>query len=167
MCIRDRSRNDFNSKREYLYYLSSPYSFSINDGEIIGKHQGSYYYTIGQRKGLDIGGFEKPLFVIETDVQNNIIYVAMGDDHPGLFKKALFVQFSDIHWLRTDLSIQENEELEVLFRVRYRQPLQKGTIFMFKEGLYILFKKSISSVTAGQFVSWYLDDELIGSGVIN
>ena len=91
----------------------------------------------------------------------------MGDDHPGLFKKALFVQFSDIHWVRTDLSIQENEELEVLFRVRYRQPLQKGTIFMFKEGLYILFKKSISSVTAGQFVSWYLDDELIGSGVIN
>jgi len=161
------SRNDFNSKREYLYYLSSPYSFSINDGEIIGKHQGSYYYTIGQRKGLDIGGFEKPLFVIETDVQNNIIYVGMGDDHAGLFKKALFVQFSDIHWVRTDLSIQENEELEVLFRVRYRQPLQKGTIFMFNEGLYILFKKSISSVTPGQFVSWYLDDELIGSGVIN
>ena len=157
----------FNSKEEELQLLSSPYSFSSVDGQEIGEHNGAYYYTVGQRKGLNIGGFRDPLFVLQTDVSNNIIYVGMGESHPALFKKALFVSSNEIHWIREDLKIDENETMQIEFRIRYRQPLQSGTLYRFKKGLYILFDKPISSVTAGQFVSWYINDELIGSGIIN
>jgi len=157
----------FNSKEEELQLLSSPYSFSSVDGQEIGEHNGAYYYTVGQRKGLNIGGFKDPLFVVQTDVSNNIIYVGMGESHPALFKKALFVNSNEIHWIREDLKINENETMQIEFRIRYRQPLQSGTLYRFKKGLYILFDKPISSVTAGQFVSWYINDELIGSGIIN
>ena len=150
-----------------LAILSDPFSFSSDDGEVIGEHNGAYYFTIGQRKGLNIGGFKDPLFVIETDVSKNLVYVGMGESHPALFRKALFVNSNDIHWVREDLEIYENESLKVQFRIRYRQPLQSGTIYNFKKGLYILFENPISSVTSGQFVSWYIKDELIGSGVIN
>tara|TARA_B100001175_G_scaffold317939_1_gene337918 strand:+ start:7040 stop:8227 length:1188 start_codon:yes stop_codon:yes gene_type:complete len=159
--------NLLNSKEEELELLSSPFSFSSNDGQEIGEHNGAYYYTVGQRKGLNIGGFREPLFVIQTDVSKNIIYVGMGESHPALFKKALFVNSNEIHWIREDLKIYENETMEVKFRIRYRQPLHTATLFMFKKGLYMLFDKPISSVTSGQFVSWYLDDELIGSGIIS
>ena len=157
----------FNSKEEELQLLSSPYSFSSSDGQEIGEHNGAYYYTVGQRKGLNIGGFRDPLFVLQTDVSNNIIYVGMGESHHALFKKALFVCSNEIHWIREDLKIDENETMQIEFRIRYRQPLQSGTLYRFKKGLYILFDKPISSVTAGQFVSWYINDELIGSGIIN
>ena len=146
--------------------MSSPFSFSPDNGEVIGEHHGSYYFTVGQRKGLNIGGFKNPLFVLETDVKNNIIYVGMGDEHPGLYKKALFVNRHEIHWIREDLSIKEGDQLDVLFRIRYRQPLQKGKIYLFKEGLFIEFYHPLSSVSSGQFVSWYIRDELVGSGVI-
>ena len=159
--------NEVKSKEKQLELLSSPFSFSSDDGEEIGEHHGAYYYTVGQRKGLNIGGFSEPLFVLETDVSKNIIYVGMGESHPALYKKALFVKSNDIHWIREDLKINENETMNVEFRIRYRQPLQSGTIYRFKKGLYILFDKPISSVTSGQFVSWYIDDELIGSGTIN
>ena len=159
--------NEVKSKEKELELLSSPFSFSSDDGEEIGEHHGAYYYTVGQRKGLNIGGFSEPLFVIETDVSKNIIYVGMGESHPALYKKALFVKSNEIHWIREDLKINENETMNVEFRIRYRQPLQSGTIYRFKKGLYILFHKPISSVTSGQFVSWYIDDELIGSGTIN
>ena len=159
--------NEIKSKEKELELLSSPFSFSSDDGEEIGEHHGAYYYTVGQRKGLNIGGFSEPLFVLETDVSKNIIYVGMGESHPALYKKALFVKSNEIHWIREDLKINENETMNVEFRIRYRQPLQSGTIYRFKKGLYILFDKPISSVTSGQFVSWYIDDELIGSGTIN
>ncbi len=159
--------NEVKSKEKELELLSSPFSFSSDDGEEIGEHHGAYYYTVGQRKGLNIGGFSEPLFVLETDVSKNIIYVGMGESHPALYKKALFVKSNEIHWIREDLKINENETMNVEFRIRYRQPLQFGTIYRFKKGLYILFDKPISSVTSGQFVSWYIDDELIGSGTIN
>ena len=159
--------NEVKSKEKELELLSSPFSFSSDDGEEIGEHHGAYYYTVGQRKGLNIGGFSEPLFVLETDVSKNLIYVGMGESHPALYKKALFVKSNEIHWIREDLKINENETMNVEFRIRYRQPLQSGTIYRFKKGLYILFDKPISSVTSGQFVSWYIDDELIGSGTIN
>ena len=159
--------SEVKSKEQELELLSEPFSFSSKDGEEIGQHNGAYYYTVGQRKGLNIGGFSEPLFVIETDVSQNIIYVGMGESHPALFKKALFVSKNEIHWIREDLMINENQKLKVDFRIRYRQPLQSGTIYSFKKGLYILFDNPISSVTSGQFVSWYIDDELIGSGTIN
>ena len=159
--------NEVKSKEKELELLSAPFSFSPDDGEEIGEHNGAYYYTVGQRKGLNIGGFSEPLFVLETDVSKNIIYVGMGESHPGLFKRALFVSSNEIHWIREDLKINENETMNINFRIRYRQPLQSGTVYRFKKGLYILFNKPISSVTSGQFVSWYIDDELIGSGTIN
>ena len=155
------------SKEQELELLSAPFSFSAQDGDEIGQHNGAYYFTVGQRKGLNIGGFKEPLFVIETDVINNVVYVGMGEKHPALFKMALFVNSKDIHWVRDDLKIKNNQSLEVDFRVRYRQPLQSGTIYKYDEGLYLLFKKPVSSVTSGQFVCWYIDEELIGSGVIN
>ena len=159
--------NEVKSKEKELELLSAPFSFSPDDGEEIGEHNGAYYYTVGQRKGLNIGGFSEPLFVLETDVSKNIIYVGMGESHPALFKRALFVSSNEIHWIREDLKINENQTMNIIFRIRYRQPLQSGTIYRFKKGLYILFDKPISSVTSGQFVSWYIDDELIGSGTIN
>lgn len=159
--------NEVKSKEKELELLSAAFSFSPDDGEEIGEHNGAYYYTVGQRKGLNIGGFSEPLFVLETDVYKNIIYVGMGESHPALFKKALFVNSNEIHWIREDLKINENETMNINFRIRYRQPLQSGTVYRFKKGLYILFNKPISSVTSGQFVSWYIDGELIGSGTIN
>ena len=159
--------NEVKSKEKQLELLSSPFSFSSDYGEEIGEHHGAYYYTVGQRKGLNIGGFSEPLFVLETDISKNLIYVGMGKSHPALYKKALFVKSNEIHWIREDLKINENETMNVEFRIRYRQPLQSGTIYRFKKGLYILFDKPISSVTSGQFVSWYIEDELIGSGTIN
>ena len=159
--------NEVISKEKELELLSASFSFSPDDGEEIGEHNGAYYYTVGQRKGLNIGGFSEPLFVVETDVSKNIIYVGMGESHPALFKKALFVNTNEIHWIREDLKINENETMNINFRIRYRQPLQSGTVYRFKKGLYILFNKPISSVTSGQFVSWYIDGELIGSGTIN
>ena len=159
--------NEVKSKEKELELLSAPFSFSPDDGEEIGEHNGAYYYTVGQRKGLNIGGFSEPLFVLETDVSKNIIYVGMGESHPALFKGALFVSSNEIHWIREDLKINENQTMNIIFRIRYRQPLQSGTVYRFKKGLYILFDKPISSVTSGQFVSWYIDNELIGSGIIN
>ena len=159
--------NEVISKEKELELLSASFSFSPDDGEEIGEHNGAYYYTVGQRKGLNIGGFSEPLFVVETDVSKNIIYVGMGESHPALFKKALFINSNEIHWVREDLKINENETMNINFRIRYRQPLQSGTVYRFKKGLYILFDKPISSVTSGQFVSWYIEDELIGSGIIN
>jgi len=159
--------NEVKSKEKELELLSAAFSFSPDDGEEIGEHNGAYYYTVGQRKGLNIGGFSEPLFVLETDVSKNIIYVGMGESHPALFKRALFVSSNEIHWIREDLKINENQTMNIIFRIRYRQPLQSGTIYRFKKGLYILFDKPISSVTSGQFVSWYIDNELIGSGIIN
>ena len=110
---------------------------------------------------------EKPLFVISTDVENNIVYTGQGDDHPGLYRKALFVFNTDIHWIRTDKELKSGESCDYLVRIRYRQPLQKASIFKFDEGLYILFGEPQRGITAGQFAAWYDKDELCGSGVIN
>ena len=160
-------KEDFDNIQEKLEFLSLPYQFSKSEGEVIGNHSGAHFFTIGQRKGLNIGGYDKPLFVLSTDIVNNIVYVGMGDKHPGLYKRALFVKNSDIHWIREDLKLSENHSLIVKFRIRYRQPLKKGTIYKFRDGIYILFKNPISSVTPGQFVTWYIKDELIGSGIIS
>ena len=163
----DKEESDFESNKSYLEFLCSPKNFSETDGEFIGYHNGAFFYTVGQRKGLDIGGFKEPLFVLAKDIDKNILYVGMGSDHPALFKKALFISKKDIHWVRDDLNIQPNQNMEVYFRVRYRQPLEKGKIFMYSNGLFILFDRPISSIASGQFASWYIENELIGSGVIS
>ena len=163
----NKEESDFESNKSYLEFLCSPKNFSETDGEFIGYHNGAFFYTVGQRKGLDIGGFKDPLFVLKKDIDKNILYVGMGSDHPALFKKALFISKKDIHWVRNDLTIEPNQSMEVYFRVRYRQPLEKGKIFMYSNGLFILFDRPISSIASGQFASWYIENELIGSGVIS
>ena len=163
----NKEESDFESNKSYLESLCTPQIFSETDGKYIGDHNGAFFYTVGQRKGLDIGGFKDPLFVIMKDIDKNILYVGMGSDHPALFKKALFISKKDIHWVRDDLTLEPNETMEVYFRVRYRQPLETGKIFMYKSGLFILFDRPISSIASGQFASWYIENELIGSGVIS
>jgi tRNA-specific 2-thiouridylase len=143
------------------------FSYNPSDGKVIGVHQGAYYFTKGQRKGLSVGGNEFPLFVLDTDVVNNIVYVGQGKKHPGLFSSSLLINKDDEHWLRSDLSISLNESLEVEARIRYRQPLQKAILFKNTYGLDIRFLNPQSAITAGQFVAWYIKGELIGSGVIS
>ena len=163
----DKEESDFESNKSYLEFLCTPKNFSETDGKYIGDHNGAFFYTVGQRKGLDIGGFKDPLFVLTKDIDKNILYVGMGSDHPALFKKALFISKKDIHWVRNDLTLEPNQTMEIYFRVRYRQPLEKGKIFMYRNGLFILFDRPISSIASGQFASWYIENELIGSGVIS
>lgn len=143
-----------------------PFPYKPWNGEIIGEHNGAHFYTIGQRKGLNIGGHREPLFVIGTDVHRNIVYVGEGQDHPGLFRPGLFVAPDDMHWIRTDLQMQANEKQEFDIRIRYRQPLEKGTIHLKDEGAYFIFENEQRGITSGQFAAWYLNNELIGSGVI-
>ena len=146
--------------------LCSPFPYKPWNGKVVGEHNGAHYYTIGQRKGLNIGGYEKPLFVLATDVVRNIIYVGEGKDHPGLYRPGLFIPKEDIHWIRPDLVMADGEERDFLLRIRYRQPLERGRMIMKSEGAYILFNDEQRGITSGQFAAWYLDDELIGSGVI-
>ena len=147
--------------------LAEPVIYSEKDGKIAGTHQGAQFYTIGQRHGLNIGGHKNPLFVIATDVESNIIYVGEGQDHPGLYRKGLRIDNSDIHWIRPEMAMTEGEERDYLVRIRYRQPLQQARLLRRSDGLYIIFETPQRGVTAGQFAAWYsTDGELQGSGVI-
>jgi tRNA-specific 2-thiouridylase len=150
-----------------LASISAPYPLDPSYGKIVGEHNGAHYYTIGQRKGLNIGGHAKPLFVIGTDTAQNIIYMGMGEDHPGLYRKGLFIPNADEHWIRPDLALQEGESKTYFARVRYRQKLEPCILHKRNEGLYIIFDKPQRSITPGQFAAWYDQEELIGSGVIN
>ncbi len=146
---------------------TAPFHYNPKDGNIVGKHRGAHFYTIGQRKGLNVGGKEKPLFVIATDIENNIVYTGQGENHPGLYRKALFIQENEIHWIRPDLSLKTGSSGSYLVRIRYRQPLQSATIYKPENGLIIFFEKAQRGITPGQFAAWYSGDELIGSGVID
>ncbi len=157
----------FNSQIDQLKHLSKKYSYSPNDGKVVGKHQGAHYFTKGQRKGLAVGGTPEPLFVIDTDVEENIIYTGQGKDHPGIYRQGLFIAKDEVHWVRRDLEIGENEELKVKARIRYRQPLQEAILYQTANGMYIIFEEPQASITEGQFVAWYKNEELLGSGVIS
>ena len=140
--------------------------YQSTDGKIVGTHQGAHFFTIGQRKGLAVGGTPEPLFVIDTNVDENIVYVGQGKDHPGLLRKALKVNTDDVHWVRDDLKIASGETMKMMARIRYRQPLQKATLILQADGLYVRFDQPQSAIASGQFVAWYQDAELLGSGVI-
>jgi tRNA-specific 2-thiouridylase len=146
---------------------TKPYQYTPKSGKKIGEHQGAHFYTIGQRKGLGIGGTGEPVFIIETDTVNNTIYVGKGENHPGLYRQGLFIKNKDIHWLREDLKLDLDKSVEYQCRIRYRQPLVKAFLHKKKEGLYIIFKEKQRAVARGQFAAWYQKDELIGSGVID
>lgn len=156
----------FECYEDELKYYTEKYHYSPTDGKVVGQHEGAHFFTIGQRKGLHVGGTVEPLFVIDTDTEKNIIYVGEGHAHPGLFRRTLFVKKEDIHWIRTDLALSLHQTMEVAVRIRYRQPLQKATLYLTDSGLYVDFSTAQSAITSGQFAAWYLDDELIGSGEI-
>ncbi|WDF47513.1 tRNA 2-thiouridine(34) synthase MnmA [Chryseobacterium sp. KACC 21268] len=156
----------FNSKLEELEYLSAKINYKKEDGKVIGKHQGAQFFTIGQSKGLGIGGHKDSCFIIQREMENNIIFVGEGKNFPGLFRKALKIENAELHWVREDLKLKNGESMEVMARIRYRQTLEKATIHQFEDGFYMEFENPQSAIAEGQFAAWYIDDELIGSGVI-
>ena len=154
----------FRSNRsDALEDLSSPFKYLPEMGKVLGKHNGAHYFTVGQRKGLAVGGTALPLFVIGVDTDHNLLYVGQGSDHPGLYRSALKIQKDELHWIRPDLA----GDLRVQARIRYRQPLQKASIIVKDDATYVKFDQPQSAITPGQFVAWYLENELVGSGVIS
>lgn len=145
---------------------ATPIHYQATDGKLMGSHDGAHYFTIGQRKGLAVGGTVEPLFVLATDTQTNTLFVGEGANHPGLYRKALHVAKQDVHWVREDLALPEGESMEVQARIRYRQPLVLATLYPNSQGLYVVFDQPQSAITPGQFVAWYRENELLGSGVI-
>ena len=158
---------EFSDQEEALRFNSQKFLYAPKDGKVVGKHQGAHYFTKGQRKGLAVGGTVEPLFVIDTDVEQNIIYTGEGKRHRGLYRNVLFVKADEIHWIREDLCLKIGEEMKVMARIRYRQPLEKASIYRSEDGLYVSLEEAQSAITEGQFVAWYQEDELLGSGVIS
>src|SRR5210317_584050 len=153
--------------RTTLVEKAAPFDFHPKHGFKRGKHNGAHYYTTGQRKGLSIGGSPLPLFVLGVNTTYNAIYVGQGEDHPGLYREALFIKSSELHWVREDLSLSIGESCAYDVRIRYRQPLVKATVYRTEEGAYILFESPEKAITPGQFAAWYSGEELIGSGTIS
>ena len=162
-----KEKPEFSSKLEELEYLSAKIHYKKSDGKVIGKHQGAQFYTIGQSKGLGIGGHKESCFLISRDMENNLVYVGEGRNFPGLFRKALKIDNSEVHWIREDLRLKNGESMEVMARIRYRQPLEKATLYQFEEGFFIEFEHPQSAIAEGQFAAWYVGEELLGSGVIS
>lgn len=149
-----------------LVALAEPFRYTVRDGKKIGVHNGAHFYTIGQRKGLGIGGRKESLFIIATDVKENVIYVGEGDAHPGLYRRALRILPEEVHWVESSERMQVGERHRYQVRIRYRQPLQQAEIICREEGLYILFDEPQRGIAAGQFAAWYDGEVLVGSGVI-
>ena len=147
--------------------LAEPYSYTVRDGKKIGTHNGAHFYTIGQRKGLGIGGRKESLFILATDVKENVIYVGEGDSHPGLYRKALKILPEEVHWVDGNDTMRVGESREYMVRIRYRQPLQQAELIYREDGLYLLFAQPQRGIAAGQFAAWYDGEVLVGSGVIN
>lgn len=157
----------FNTKEEELDFFATKFQYHQNDGKVVGKHQGAHYFTKGQRKGLAVGGTKEPLFVIETDVDENVIYTGEGKNHKGLYRSVLFVSNEEEHWIREDLALQPHETMQVQARIRYRQPLENAILYKVENGLFVEFENPQSAIQEGQFVAWYHEEELLGSGVIS
>lgn len=157
-------RQDFDE--EDTEEICKPYNYHPDSGTLIGHHMGAHNYTLGQRKGLNIGGKSEPLFIIATDTVNNIVYTGQGKEHPGLFRKGLFIPDPDVHWIRPDLEMQPGNERSYKVRIRYRQSLQKAKLIAKEKGLYIVFDRLQRGITPGQFAAWYDKEEVLGSGEI-
>ena len=164
--ISSSNNSSLSLKSDFSKELAFSYKYTPIDGKKIGNHNGAYFYTIGQRRGLSIGGTKKPLFVIKTDVKKNIIYVGEGKNHPGLYRKALRILKSEIHWVREDKKLMNGQSINYMTRIRYRQPLTSAKFIQYKDFLYVFFEEQQLSISAGQFIAWYNNDELIGSGTI-
>ena len=149
-----------------LAALAAPWRYTVRDGKKIGIHNGAPFYTIGQRKGLGIGGRKESLFILATDVESNTIYVGEGDAHPGLWRPALHIAPAEIHWLDPARAVPVGGQARFRVRIRYRQPLQEATLYVRDEGAFLLFDEPQRGIAPGQFAAWYDGDELVGSGVI-
>ena len=160
-------QTNFASQLDMLVYNSTKKTYNPSDGKLVGSHQGAHFFTKGQRKGLGVGGTPKPLFIIDTDVNENIVYTGQGKQHPGLLRRGLLVLGDEIHWVRKDLEIKEGEQLSVMARIRYRQPLEQATLYREANGLYVMFDSPQTAISEGQYVAWYKEEELLGSGVIS
>lgn len=156
----------FSTEEEKWKFLSRKFNYQKKQGKEVGHHQGAHYFTTGQRKGLAVGGTPQPLFVLDTDVKENIIYTGQGSDHPGLWRQGLYIRQEEIHWVREDLTLKAGESLKVKARIRYRQPLEEAELHQTEHGLYAIFDRPQKSITEGQFAAWYIENELLGSGVI-
>jgi len=157
----------FANKEEELKHLATKFTYNKTDGKFVGTHQGAHYFTKGQRKGLNVGGTKEALYVIETDVEENVIYTGEGKQHPGLYRNVLFVANEEIHWIREDLTLKPGETMQVEARIRYRQAVEQATLYKVDSGLYVEFENKQSAIQEGQFVAWYKNEELLGSGVIS
>ena len=145
---------------------SEPFRYTVRDGKKIGTHNGAHFYTIGQRKGLGIGGRKESLFVLATDVKENVIYVGEGDSHPGLYRSVLRIKPEEVHWVDPTQRMTEGERRRYDVRIRYRQALQGAELVAQGDGMYLLFDEPQRGVAAGQFAAWYDGEVLVGSGVI-
>ena len=157
----------FETKLDELKYLSKKIKYQKEDGKVIGKHQGAQFFTIGQSKGLGIGGHKESCFIIDRDMENNILFVGEGKNFPGLYRKALKINNDEVHWVREDLRLKNGESMNVKARIRYRQPLEDAVLYQYKEGFFIEFENPQSAIAEGQFAVWYQGEELLGSGVIS
>ncbi len=156
----------FETKLDELEYLSKKIKYQKEDGKVIGKHQGAQFFTIGQSKGLGIGGHKESCFIIDRDMENNILFVGEGKNFPGLYRKALKINNDEVHWVREDLRLKNGESMNVKARIRYRQPLEDAVLYQYKDGFFIEFENPQSAIAEGQFAAWYQGEELLGSGVI-
>ena len=157
----------FETKLDELKYLSKKIKYQKEDGKVIGKHQGAQFFTIGQSKGLGIGGHKESCFIIDRDMENNILFVGEGKNFPGLYQKALKINNDEVHWVREDLRLKNGESMNVKARIRYRQPLEDAVLYQYKDGFFIEFENPQSAIAEGQFAAWYQGEELLGSGVIS
>jgi hypothetical protein len=157
----------FETKLDELKYLSKKIKYQKEDGKVIGKHQGTQFFTIGQSKGLGIGGHKESCFIIDRDMENNILFVGEGKNFPGLYRKALKINNDEVHWVREDLRLKKGESMNVKARIRYRQPLEDAVLYQYEEGFFIEFENPQSAIAEGQFAAWYQGEELLGSGVIS
>jgi len=157
----------FETKLDELKYLSKKIKYQKEDGKVIGKHQGAQFFTIGQSKGLGIGGHKESCFIIDRDMENNILFVGEGKNFPGLYRKALKINNDEVHWVREDLRLKNEESMKIKARIRYRQPLEDAVLYQYEEGFFIEFENPQSAIAEGQFAAWYQGEELLGSGVIS
>ncbi len=162
-----KTYQDLDPIEDNVVALAKPFAYTEDMGIVVAKHQGAHYYTIGQRRGLHIGGRPFPSFVIGLDIPTNTVYSGMTDKHPGLNRWALKIELKDIHFISNQFNINNVNKLSLSVRIRYRQSYQQGTLFLKEDGLYVLFAEIQRGITPGQFAAFYVDDELIASGVIN
>ncbi|WP_273475627.1 tRNA 2-thiouridine(34) synthase MnmA [Spongiibacter nanhainus] len=147
------------------YLPAQPGDIETLEGEILGRHSGLMYHTIGQRQGLGIGGVrdagDAPWYVVDKDLQRNVLLVAQGKQHPRLFKGALTA--SELHWVEGS---EPELPLRCMAKTRYRQPDQACRLEKSDEGYTVVFDQPQRAVTPGQSVVFYQDDICLGGGII-